>query len=100
MPIHKAFSPLLERLKEKLLGEMSDVPFSIVNIDYLDYRYHGEALEKRISIQRLPDGGVMLFSTDKGAPHQELTEMVFDGFEWELTTLMQMIDIYEARRPD
>ena len=100
MRIHKAFSPRLERLKEKLLGEMSDIPFSRVNIDDLDRSYHVEALERRLSIQRLPDGGVMLFSTDKGAPHRELTEMVFDGFEWELTTLMQMIDIYEAGRPD
>ena len=45
----------------------------------------------------MKDRAPMEFSTDKGTVHRELAEEVFDGFEWELTTLGKLIDLYEQQ---
>ena len=92
-----SFAELLNPFKDVLQGEPSAIPFSMVNVKAGDHIYHAVALERCISIQRLPDGVPMLFSTDKCATYQDVTQKVFDGFEWELTTPKAMIDIYERQ---
>src|SRR4051812_10463482 len=100
MNIRNRLATLFTHLMGNPGGRLSDVPFSAVNFEYMGHIYHVTALERRISLQRLPDGSPMAFSTDKGTEHRELAEAVFDGFEWELTTLCKLIDIYEERDRD
>ncbi|MEO8391431.1 MAG: hypothetical protein ABI700_00425 [Chloroflexota bacterium] len=97
MAIRDRLASLLGRLTGTSSHVLSDVPFSVVTMEYAGHTYRIRALERRIAIQRLPEGEPIAFSDDKDAPHRDLVQEAFDGFEWELTTLCKLIDLYEEQ---
>ena len=104
MPDRHRLSALFDRLRANIhllwerLSATDDLPFSAVSLQYQGRTYRAEAHARYVSIERLEDGHLRQISTDDGAEHFEMAREAFDGFEWDLTTLMELIDLDEGLR--
>src|SRR5664279_5399245 len=102
MPDRHRLSALFDRLRTTIhrfwerLSATDDQPFSAVILQYQGRTYRAEAHARYVSIERLEDGHLCQISTDNGAEHFEMAREAFDGSEWDLTTLMAMIDLDEG----
>ncbi len=56
--------------------------------------YQASAVYDGVRVKSAPNGQEVLFSVETGSPHSDLALEVFDGFEWNMTSLAELIDIY------
>ena len=82
--------------KFKAVWEFSDpLNFTPLDIEHHEQLYHVEGHARYVLIVPASGGEVQYFSTDKGEPHYELAREAFDGFEWNLPVLHEMIGLAE-----
>ena len=63
-----------------------------MEIDHQGQLYRVEAHSQYVLIVPAEGGPVSMFSTDEGEPYYELARATFDGFEWNLSVLHELID--------
>ncbi len=91
---------LVERIRTfgtYIWGEPNrDLVLSILHVRHHGVLYRVSAVYDGVRVMPEPDGQNVLFSVEKGSPHRDLALEVFDGFEWNLTRLAEMLDRYES----
>lgn len=93
---------ILNRLRafgNSIWGEPNrEIALSRIQIEHNGGLYKASAVYDGVRIKREPDGIEVLFSVEKGGERIDLTLEVFDGFEWDLTALVQPIGAYDREK--
>ena len=76
---------------------MADQPLAVVSVVQRQHYYRAAAYKRHVSIERQGSDQVEYFSTVDGAEYCALARAAFDGVQWDLPTLTELVEIYERK---